>query len=348
MKVSFLQMKRALNVALFVLLLSVAGTKNTFAQTQLATLQHGDDLSVFYGTNAFVSAYNAAVAGDQITLSQGKFTGCNIAKPVVLRGAGCAFDTISGTYPTSIEGNIGFNLPENSIHFYAEGISFLGNLSSNNSSFSRHLQFVRCHIGKFSAETFSDLSFINCLISGFVNTTDFGNAGTDINLINSVIISAGATSFYNVNNLNLYNSIFYSSSPTENNQYTNCNAYNSIVRGYFRGSSSAFNCIGIKSGVFVVFGNIVTGSNNKQYNSMDEVFETFDGTIGPGNLEDYSLKESIAAECVGSDGTEVGVYGGMIPFNLRPTFMLLKHCNVAGKSTIDGKLSVDIELITEE
>ena len=81
---------------------------------------------------------------------------------------------------------------------------------------------------------------------------------------------------------------------------------------------------------------------------MDEVFETFDGTIGPGNLEDYSLKESIAAECVGSDGTEVGVYGGMIPFNLRPTFMLLKHCNVAGKSTIDGKLSVDIELITEE
>ena len=64
--------------------------------------------------------------------------------------------------------------------------------------------------------------------------------------------------------------------------------------------------------------------------------------------ERYILKEEIATSFLGSDGTEVGIHGGMFPFDTRPSYMVVKKCNVANKSTIDGKLSVDIEVMVEE
>ena len=64
--------------------------------------------------------------------------------------------------------------------------------------------------------------------------------------------------------------------------------------------------------------------------------------------EQFILKDEIATGFLGGDGTQVGIYGGMLPYSNRPTYMVLKRCNVASRSTIDGKLSVDIEVVTEE
>ena len=61
----------------------------------------------------------------------------------------------------------------------------------------------------------------------------------------------------------------------------------------------------------------------------------------------YILKDEIASNFLGTDGTQVGIYGGFMPYSTRPTYMVLKRCNVANKTTIDGKLSVDIEVVTE-
>ena len=66
------------------------------------------------------------------------------------------------------------------------------------------------------------------------------------------------------------------------------------------------------------------------------------------NVNQFILKDEIATGFLGGDGTQVGIYGGMLPYSNRPTYMVLKRCNVANKSTIDGKLSVDIEVVTEE
>ena len=89
-------------ITLFVLLLSVAGMKNAFAQGQVAILQHNDTLRAFYGPDALSAAHTAASDGDTITLSSGNFEGCNLSKAVAIHGAGCLEDTASHRPPTRI------------------------------------------------------------------------------------------------------------------------------------------------------------------------------------------------------------------------------------------------------
>ena len=96
-----------------------------FAQEQLATLRHNDSISVYYGANAFVQAYNAATHGDIITLSDGIFsTPSSVQKGITVRGNGAVADTArrsTGTYfMTSFPV---YNLGD-SLDFEAEGIYF--------------------------------------------------------------------------------------------------------------------------------------------------------------------------------------------------------------------------------
>ena len=65
------------------------------------------------------------------------------------------------------------------------------------------------------------------------------------------------------------------------------------------------------------------------------------------SIGDYTLKEEIAASFLGDDGTEVGLYGGLYPYNTKPNYMIVKKCNVASRATVDNKLSVEIEVISE-
>ena len=124
MKAKALRIGKAMSAALFVLLLVVVGTKNALAQTQVATLQHGDDVSVYYGTNAFVEAHTAAQTGDIITLSGGSYAPCNITKAITLHGAGCAVDTVANTTPTIFGGDIFLNVADTSNFLTIEGIRF--------------------------------------------------------------------------------------------------------------------------------------------------------------------------------------------------------------------------------
>ena len=46
---------------------------------------------------------------------------------------------------------------------------------------------------------------------------------------------------------------------------------------------------------------------------------------------------------IGSDGTQIGLHGG-IGFDLIPSTLQITKCEVAPRSTKDGKLSVKIEV----
>ena len=56
------------------------------------------------------------------------------------------------------------------------------------------------------------------------------------------------------------------------------------------------------------------------------------------------LKEELQSTWLGDDGTQVGIYGGFLPFDPTPTNPQITKFNVASKTTADGKLSVDIEV----
>jgi hypothetical protein len=81
-----------------------------------------------------------------------------------------------------------------------------------------------------------------------------------------------------------------------------------------------------------------------------DVFETLEwGYFGFSELinERFILKSDFATSFLGNDGTEVGIHGGLAPYNPRPNYMVLKQCNVATQSTDDNKLNVEIQVVSE-
>ena len=75
--------------------------------------------------------------------------------------------------------------------------------------------------------------------------------------------------------------------------------------------------------------------------SYTDVFKTL--TVSSYNdSENFELTDEAKTTLLGIDGTQVGIYGGNMPFDSTPTNPQITKCNVAAKSTADGKLSVDI------
>lgn len=348
MKARKLQFGKALSAALFVLLLVVAGTKNALAQTQVATLQHGDDISVFYGSNAFVEAHTAAADGDIVTLSGGSFSSTTITKAITLRGAGVVSDTVAQTNPTIFAGDVTFNVANDSVPLNVEGIMFNGN------AYYRKLtnpKFTRCNFNNYSYyisndATMSGAQFVNCMVKTFDNYR-----ANNTTFINSVV--------WESKNMNashtvlLYNSIFGNAYNSYSEFIVGVSAFSSVIiktssstsYSYQYGLNNTFiNCIGIKMGSNVPFGGYTAGCVT--YTSYADVFESFTGTFSFD--EAFVLKDSIATGFLGSDGTQVGIHGGFMPYSNRPSYMVLRRCNVANRSTVDGKLSVEIEVVTEE
>ena len=219
MKAKALQFGKAMSAALFVLLLVVVGTKNALAQTQVATLQHGDDVSVYYGTNAFVEAHTAAQTGDIITLSSGTFVPCDITKAITLRGAGCAIDTVANTNPTIFGGDINLNVADTANFLTIEGILFTNVVrycTLNNPKFNR-CNFTRIDYHPYS-NNMNNAQFVNCIINQF----SFSGAPNTV-LINSVVWNPSGIS--NSSPVVLYNSILADSDL----QYHLLSAYNSII-----------------------------------------------------------------------------------------------------------------------
>ena len=353
MKVRSLHFGKAISAALFVLLLSVAGMKNALAQNLVATLKHGDNLSFYYGANALVDAHEDAETGDIITLSSGSFAPTTITKAITLRGAGCMEDTISGVHPTVINDydftlNVGGDA-EN--HLTVEGIYFSSRTRVRNLSYPK---FIKCNFNEIEIYYSSNYSSYS---NGYMNNAQFNNC-----VINEF-------NFKNSTNTTFMNSVVWNAQDLGNTDRTvlafnsiiglRCthayalSAYNSIIIGIHDGCggsiqlkqySIAYNCIGIDNGYGTMWG--VTTYNCMNVNNYSDVFETFNGNFS--YEEAFILKEEIATSFLGDDGTEVGIHGGYIPYDPRPSYQIVRHYNVPKKSDNEGHLNVEIEVYTEE
>lgn len=108
----------------------VAGAQN---EIMTATLQHGSDVSVFTGANAFVNANAQAVDGDVITLSSGAFNVSDITKSITVYGAGFEKDATTNTEVSKINGQLklGVSGGETLSDIHLEGILFNAAVSTN-------------------------------------------------------------------------------------------------------------------------------------------------------------------------------------------------------------------------
>ena len=344
MKVRTLQFGKALSAALFVLLLTVAGTKNTLAQTLVATLQHGNDINFYYGSDALRNAYDAAESGDIITLSSGSFASPNngIGKAITLRGAGCVTDNTSGVQPTVIDGCY-FSVNDAENFFTMEGIRITGETRFD---YLCDAKFTKCNFDLFHNQGWGspqmrNAQFNNCMF----NQLNF-SCTRNSTLINCVIWRASSLD-NDDNSVTAFNSII-----KLNSQAYALSAYNCIIiqdywNDYLRYYSVAYNCIGIKrvyDDEHSVFD--VTTFDCVEYDELSDVFETFEG-FEDDNFdftEPFILKSNIATSFLGNDGTEVGLYGGFMPYTSRPSYQIVKHYNVPNKSDAQGHLNVGIEL----
>ena len=340
-------------------LVAVFGCVNqVFAQSQLATLFRDGDVKTFYGISALRDAHSNAEHGDVITLSSGTFNSVDITKAITLRGAGMQYDSIAKTEPTILTGDFTLAIPNDStLQGYSlmmEGIDFQDDINLKNVIYNA--QFVKCGIeglGNGSSNYSSTLvnaSLINCyILSLFI-----GPKGS-VAAINSFIYNyfqrcsssdlASTSSEFQNCVLNLSDYPAYST-------FRNCIIKCTKSQSKIPYTSKAYGCIAFNS-----FENSNPFSDNSFNTYISElgdaaealIFKTWDGVWYnnsiDGNLE---LTDAAKNKYLGTDGTQVGIYGGSIPFTARPSNPQITKLNVASKSTADGKLSVDIEVKAAE
>ena len=320
--------KRFLFALLTVVLFSMRATAQS---SLLATLNHEGTISTYYGAGALQEAYNAAANGDVITLSSGSFLGTDIKKAITLRGAGMAVDTVSHTEPTVISNDFTINLSDTLDHrFTMEGIYSNQDIKI---SCLQNAMFLKCRFKSVAytsgnSSKMKDLNFIHCRIAEDFDLSANGSAA----FINSIVLGTyqydnGVFSFTNcyVDNVGLPHS-----------EYKNC-----IIKdeSYGQSTTTYYNNLWLCSTA-----NSLNSPNNTnvKINPSDERVSFLNVNYSDSN--DYVLTDAVRALIKGTDGTEVGIHGGSLPYDPTPTNPQITKFNVASKSTADGKLSVDIEV----
>ena len=343
------------------------------AQTSLvATLTHEGASSEFYGQEALVDAVNAAVDGDLITLSAGTFSGTTINKSLTIRGNGAEPAEQATIINTKVileksadenEANHWLNIE--GIYFNCEvNIQRPTNITDLN--VLKDLCMKKCTIKSFSSEeyypnrvyygTLRNASFINCRITdgctimneseaSFINSIVFGykfyagNGGQTnnpkVNFLNSVYILNASPSY--ASTFNAINSIILLNADTyvyfSNHYYhfpPSCSMDHCILTGFITDTEPEH--------VAELYDNHPCVET--KWMPMSETFKTLTEYTALNLDDDYSLTDA-AQSILGTDGTQIGIYGGAMPYTSTVSYPRFKTFNVAEKA-VDGKLSVEI------
>lgn len=296
---------------------------SAFAQnTLVATLTHGDEIRMFYGTNALQQACSAATHGDVINLSGGDFQSTKITKAVAVRGTG-----IHDANPTYIVNDFDVEIPANvteklsfegcritsmmTIKGTLSNAYFLKNSLAGVSVYSSNGKmdngmFVNCDVYGMSLYGQSTAQIINSYVE------HFSNSGKLASFVNCVVNTSGNPAIY------------------KNSQFVSCIMYQ--TNGYcFPSTSTAINCVGLDANKKAF--RDMSLKENCSYAGMDIFQES--------NVW-KDLTDEAKAKYLGIDGTPVGKFGGMIPYDMTPSYPQITKMNVAAKTTADGKLSVEI------
>ena len=307
----------------------------------MATLNHEGTISTFYGTVALQQAHAAAVSGDVITLSSGTFLSTDISKAVTIRGAGMDVTKVNDIVnePTILSGDFKIKIPaEDTGRLTLEGIYHNGSLLFYEGQVKNAL-FLKSRfniISYTSSVKVQDLTILNCRIANRIGV----GSGNSALFLNSVVkdFDSGYMSFSHCVILNSYNL------NNSGNEYKNCIITHES--GYEYGvssSSSAYNNLFISDKTDKL--NEIPNNTNLRVPTSDERFAYLRGY---NDSKDYKLTDQNRDVLKATDGGEIGIYGGSLPYSAVPTNPQITKFNVASKTTADGKLSVDIEVKSGE
>ncbi len=293
----------------------------------LATLNHEGEISIYYGATALQQAHAAAAHGDVITLSSGTFAAENITKAVTIRGAGMVMDTVAHTEPTVLVNSFHINVTDT----IAERLTMEGIYSNQTITIQclKNPLFLKCrfkHIGSSSSSVMKDLNFIHCRIAERMQMCD-GSAS----FMNCVVIGLNSygTCYWSFNNC------YVTNSSLGNSEYKNC-----IINYNASGSSTStyYNNLHIANSYTLTS----TNTTNLRISQSDARVSHL--VANYNDDQTYEMTDELNALIKGTDGKEIGIHGGSLPYDPTPSNPQITKFNVAAKSTADGKLSVDIEV----
>ena len=345
------------------LVAAIVAATATYAQSSmLATLSHEGEIRAFYGPDALKSAVMVAEDGDVITLSSGQFNATNIDKVITLRGAGMSVSTdlLNPHGATMIQGDFSINITDTqSGRIVMEGLYMKNDITYSGTI--RNAQFLKCRFNSLKAISTDDTTkmtnatFIHCRIYNGFNIV----ANSNVYFINSLVCNPD--NYYDSSSIEFNNCFikFDAKNETERissctpesvhySYYKNCIIQDVYYKPEYRKSIPsnciAYNCVGV--GGVKLFEEISTNNQTNTYVSYS-VFKSYWNDNYNTYIKDtdnFELTESAAQTYLGTDGTQVGVYGGNLVYDENPVIPQITKCNVAAKSTADGKLSVDIEV----
>lgn len=313
--------------------------------SMLATLNHEGNISTFYGTTALREAHAAAVHGDVITLSSGSFVSTDITKAITLRGAGMELDTIHGTEPTVISGDFKIGI-EDSVEqrLTIEGIYSnhkVKYINLKNAIFLKN-RFLDFTYDSYDTSLLQNVTFIHCRVAKQL----YLNENCSASCLNCIIAGPESKN-YSSSNFEFQNCVLYFNPySVMSSTYKNCVLCSNNSNGRVETTCMAYNCIGL-NGNFIF--DYIPNATNTYVEDISTVFKTYTGQVLEKlDSENFELTDETKTKYLGMDGTQVGIYGGSLPFTSVPTNPQITKCNVAAKSTADGKLSVDIEVKAAE
>ena len=276
---------------------------SAFSQTEdtKVILQSGAATTIYDGTN-ISTAISAAKKGDILYLSEGTYDSFTIDKEILVRGVG---------ENTWIEGDVTIAIPNNATLTQAvlEGVNVSGTINITQPATNLIIRNTKVMDVKVNGALSNGL-IDRCWITG---TFNMNNNTDDTTVKNSkvYIISAGSLTYNKCTFLNC--NIAHRANATTAAVFTNCiigGRQDHWVDGIGYGLGTMESSVFTNTLFNTYRGSI--GSSSSQTNCY--FVDDYDGACDDSTLE--SRKD--LSEYLGTDGKEVGVYGGTTPFTLDP------------------------------
>lgn len=296
----------------------------------VATLQHGSHIKAYYGVDAFTEAHTEASDGDIITLSTGVFNGCSITKALTIRG--------EGMEKTSLSGNNNITIPQGSPYtLFLEGLYF-DYFPIKGVNGTEKVVISKCNLGGSVPHGFNAILCFDCnatIIQSVVRNSLTASTNSNVTCQNCQINGLGIasngrfdvqncviTGTLNVTYSSIKNSIVYN--VTALNAETNITSHCLVKEG--------------SSGFADSWYITATAPEPDPWGEQPSV-TYWNDLFSDG----YHLTEEASQTYLGTDGTQVGIYGGMYPYETTPDYPTVKRLDVIG-SHKDGKLNVKINV----
>ena len=331
---NFINMKRI--IITFIAAIAFAAGAMAEQDNRVVTCQHGSTIRAYYGADAFKSAVADAANGDIITLTAGEFNGCDVNKAVTIRG--------EGWKKTIIKSVGSFNIPQGSEYaLYLEGINLDGSINNfNGNDGSEKVVISKCRIYRGNS-----LGFNKCtatIMQSILRASSYslyaGEYAT-VTCLNSQLLDDLSTSYY------------ASYGPERNGHWyiSNCAIW---------GNVKGVHCSTIKNSTFRVACSLEEETNTSSHCLVPEGSSGFFNSYyvkpeaDPWDENDLAwnnifgewweiTNDNAKATYLGTDGTQVGVYGGTYPWNTTPDLPTVKWLDVT-ESYKNGKLNVQINV----